>query len=158
MRVLGLDVATCTGFALMDSPNKLIEYGTIKLKSKDNYRVRFKKLRLAILLLIDKFKPDLVVLETALIMGGKRHFTAGKTIAYLNNLRGIVLELVPDEVGLESVNVRTARKQVLRNGKLTKEQTFHLIVSLFTLKDFEFKKHNDITDAILLAQYGIIKK
>jgi crossover junction endodeoxyribonuclease RuvC len=150
VKVLGLDIATCTGFAVITN-KKIIEIGKIKIPSKLEYRDRFQLFRSELVKLIDKHKPDAVALEG--VYSGKNR----KTTAFLNNLRGIAIEAVPKEVFFFSGQVKKVRKAVLDDGNLTKEEIFKWAVKKYKLKNLDFKKDNDITDAILLANWGILK-
>lgn len=149
MRILGLDIATSTGFSVLDG-EKLLVYGLIKLKPEEHIK-RFKQFRLNIKELIEVYKPDLVVIEAT--FSGKNP----KSTAYLNMLRGIALELMPPEVIVKTVPVSTARKDVLGKGKKhDKSEVFTWAVAKYKMKDLTLKKHNDITDSILISYWGFL--
>lgn len=149
VRVLGLDVATNTGYAILDTESdKLIAYGMIKLKPKHTYRDRFKNFRAEVLDLIDAHKVEAVSLE------GVYQGRNAKSTAYLNNLRGIVIELVPPTVDLLSAQVKKARKEALGYGGISKGEVYSWAISKYKIKD---KVSDDVTDAILLAKWAGLK-
>jgi Holliday junction resolvasome RuvABC endonuclease subunit len=152
MIILGLDIATTTGFSVLEN-DRIIEYGTIKLKSKLEHRFRFKDFREALLSILTTYKPDIVIIE-ATYSGRNR-----KTTAYLNMLRGIALECIPESSELITIAVSSARMDILGEGKKhDKLEVFHWIVNKFNLKNFVFKKHNDITDSILISFWAFLQK
>lgn len=145
MKVLGLDCATRTGFALLDDSG-IIDYGKIELNPKDPHLIRFVYFRKEIKKLVEKLCPDVVVIEDT-------YARNASTAAYLNRLCGIVIGVVPKSVTILIGRVSTMRSQVV--GKQSKEDVFNWAVSKYELSEFVFKKDNDITDAILLAFWGM---
>lgn len=158
MRVLALDIATTTGWAVIDAPEKLIACGSFKIKPKLKYRDRMKVFKENMLALIEKYSPTHVAIEDTFVGVNP------KTTALLNYMKGTCMISVPDHIELHSalaVKIRSVvlppKPKVKKEKKSTeiklkpKEVMFNYIVSKFKLKDMTFKKHNDITDAIGLA-------
>ena len=148
--IVGLDIATSTGVAVLDSNRELVSYTIIKLNSKEEYRLRFRYFRQELLKLFDEFKPEKVILEG--VYSGPNVVTT----AYLNNLRGIAIESVPCYSEFISVYPSSARKIVLGKGRVSKQEVFKYIKTLYKLSDFKYTKHNDITDAIVLVLSKIV--
>jgi len=139
-----LDCATKTGFALLDDSG-IIEYGKIELNPKEPHLVRFVNFRSQIRELVEKLQPDVVVIEDTYAINVA-------TAAYLNRLCGIVIGTIPESIEIIIGRVSTMRSQIV--GKQSKEDVFEWALEVFELEDLVFKKDNDITDAVLLAEYG----
>jgi Holliday junction resolvasome RuvABC endonuclease subunit len=152
VKVLGLDIATTTGYACIDDDLIILKTGLIKLDSESSVRVKLKDFRWHLLELIEELKPDRIVLE-GVYLGPNP-----KNTAFLNNLRGVAIETIPMEAKFLSVYTSTVRKCFLSSGKASKQEAFEWAKQKYSLHDFEFKSHNDITDAILLAEYGLINE
>ena len=152
MRVLGLDVATKTGFAVLQDSD-IIDTGIIKLNSKHDYRTRLQCLRNSVLKLLEEHNPDVVALEAVYTTNNRQRQNV-KTVALLNQMRGVVVECIPQDIEVVDVYNRTAKKQVMGSGSCTKQQVFDWVVKVYKLKEFTFNKHNDITDAVLVALYA----
>lgn len=144
MRVLGLDIATSTGFGLLDD-DSLLAYGLLVIPSKATHRERFKIFRKELIKLYKISKPDLVVIEDTFV---KKNVAV---TSYLNQLRGIAIESIPVKSDFYSLKTSQARASLGKGKKYTKEDVFNCMVTKYKLKGFVFEEHNDITDAILLA-------
>lgn len=150
MYVLGLDVSTKTGWAILDSKSNLVDYGLIKLKSKD-LKERLDCLNLEIGKILSKHTINTVVIEAVY------HGPNPKTTALLNKLQGSVVSTLPSNISIKFTNATRARKEVLGKGKSYKKQdVYDWAIKKYKLKNFSFSTSNDITDAILLASYGLI--
>lgn len=169
-KILALDVATKTGYAYFHN-NELITHGVIELKSKDDHRKRFKDLRKEVKSIIGDLKPNIVILE-----GVYRDLNV-QTTALLNQYRGVVIEALPLAIKYHSVKTTQARAEVIpknykpkyklqnlidvKNNNLNKGlkkkekkiMAFNWVIEQYNLKDFSFEKDNDITDAIILANW-----
>ena len=151
MKVLGLDVATNTGYAVLENKSQIITKGLISLDTDKEHRNRFKDFRKRVLSLVKEHKPDLIILEA--VYSGPNPVTT----AYLNYLRGIVLECLPLKYEVRTEVLSKVKKGVLGVGKGTvkKKEVFEWVVEKHQLYDYKFSKHNDITDAIFLAEWGL---
>lgn len=154
MTILGLDIAQSTGWSIIDGKGNLLDYGIIKISLKGQAeldRLELKRFRSEYIALIVKYNPTLVVLESIFV--GPDPTKA----ATLNQQRGIVIEATDTEVLGEYLS--RVRKVILGAGKKhDKKEVFHWAVSKFSLPDFKWTKHNDITDSILLSFYGYLYK
>lgn len=151
INVLGLDISLSCGYAVISSTKELKTYGCIKIKVKD-LKARVDTLVNEVLKIVDQFHPVLIVIE-------QTYFgPSATTTALLNKFQGAVLSHIPSNILVIFVNASSARKTVLGKGKKhSKEDVFNWAVDQYKLKDLIFKKHNDITDAILLAHLGCLK-
>lgn len=147
--VLGLDISTKTGWGVVSSQRKLVATGLIHLKTKD-IKSRIDTLSTEVSEILRNYKIDKVVIEAVF------HGPNAKTTALLNQLQGAVISAIPPEVEIVFTNASSARKKVLGQGKKhTKNDVYNWAVKAFKLKQFTFTKHNDITDSILLAIFGL---
>lgn len=153
MIILALDLAGKTGYAVLDfksKKEKLLDKGVIKVNPKDDYRSRFLHLNYELKQLIHKVEPDLIVIE-------ELHSTRNaKTTMLLGMYLGVVFITIPKEIPIHTVNVISARQKVLKSlgRRVTKEDVFEWVTKRHSLKEFSFKKDNDITDAIFIAYHA----
>lgn len=146
--VLGLDIATTTGFAVLNEKT-VIKCGSFKLEDLD-HRSRFKYFRRNILKLVKEYKPNLVVIEETYVGPNV------KITAYLNMLKGICIECIPSKVKVKSEVVSKIRKEILGSGKKhTKQDVFRYVVNKFNIENLNIKKDLDVSDAILLSVWGL---
>ena len=154
MMILGLDIAQTTGYAIIKDKDTLIESGTIRIKLAGEPEIdksQFKTFRLAFLELIDKHKPDMIILESIFVGPDPRKS------ATLNQQRGVIIEATPTSIKLVGSYLSRVRMNVLGAGKKhDKREVFEWAVAKFKLKDFKFTKNNDETDAMLLAVWGFL--
>ena len=120
-KVLAFDVATTTGYALIDR-GELIDSGYFKLKDKD-YRLRFIQLFKQVRDLIKQHSPDLVVIEEV-------HSTRNvKTTILLAMYVGVSMLAVPEDFKLQTANLVSARYSILKGqGRVNKEDVFNWAV------------------------------
>lgn len=144
MRTLGLDIATVTGYSLLED-DILIEYGTLCLDKTKNTREKLIEFKKKLLKLIKELKPQQIVIENVYSSINIQ------TTQFLNMLRGIVICSIPIKIQIIGINASNARKIVLHKGNASKEEVFNYITLKYNLNNFVFKTHNDITDSILLV-------
>lgn len=154
MIILGIDPGTATtGFGLVkkDGNNfKCIDFGIISTSPKDPDSKRLQKIFKAILLICQKRKPDLAVVE-------KLYFFKNlKTAMPVAQARGVallaiqqkklkIIELTPLEVKMGICGYGRAEKQQVQ--KMVKE----------SLKLEKIPKPDDAADALALAICGALK-
>lgn len=101
--------------------------------------------------IVKQHSPSKVVIEDVY------HGVNPKTTAILNRLHGAVVVSFSSSTEVVVVGAATARKNVLGQGKThPKEEVFETMSKKYNLTDFIFKKNNDETDAILLAEFGLL--
>lgn len=93
MKILGLDIATNTGYCILND-GKLETYGMINLLSEMNILQRISFFENNIIKLLDEYKPDYVAIED-LIMG----ISGVKVLSYLARLSGVALSCCYKKVG-----------------------------------------------------------
>jgi len=149
MRVLGADIATRSGFAVIED-GKLIYRETYSLREEASHRMRFKDFRSKVLRLLREYKPDAVSFETTYVGVNP------KGTAYLNMLRGIFIECSSHRMQLISDTVSKIRKETMGAGKkYTKLDVMEHVIRKYGIAlDKADKKSEDIADAILLAEWG----
>ena len=145
MKVLGIDQATHTGFAVVE-PGVLHVSGTQVLKGK--VEQRFSEFATWFRGMIKTHLPDLVVYE-------KPHFRG-----YDSTLSGVgliaLILMICHETGTACTGVHTAtlKKFATGYGKASKSMMTTMANRIEGL-DLKTKENNDEADAIHLALYGV---
>ena len=85
MKALGLDIATLTGWSLIED-GKLIDYGTIQINSQMDLPQRLHYFHLELTRVLERIQPDWCFVEDV-ILG----ISGAKTLAYLGRLNGVAL-------------------------------------------------------------------
>lgn len=138
--ILSLDIsAVSTGWTFSVKDN-LKDYGIIKTNPKSGRAERLSAFKKEIEKQLYKYKPSYVVVENGYL--GRNV----KTLKVLCEFAGVAKACCMDMLGVEPfiMNVNTTHSHF---GTKKKEDLFNIIVDLYSLKGFEFKKHNDVTDA-----------
>lgn len=153
MRYLALDLAyRKVGWAVMEPrrkfkhiPLKLIDKGIVTVPKDPPMYDNLVYLYDSIRALIKKYKPDIIVLEDTFL--GRNADTAAK----LNVSKGMALACIYSSASREPT---CATAQAVRSclGLKSKEEVFNHYCSLYNIEN-NFKKYNDITDAIALCYY-----
>lgn len=167
MRILGLDISTsCTGFAIVNEKNNLIEYGAWDMKNKKKFPDIFEKAEY-IGNELSKLNVDHIFIEQNLFMF-QQGASSAKVLNQLSKFNGMVsilcyyyLKIKP-----EYISSGTARK--LNNIKISKGSKAKNVV-IEHLLDFEpsfvvdytakgniAPKFYDMADAIVIAKAGCI--
>ena len=146
MKILGLDVSTkSTGwFVTRRSCGKIVPDEDLSFGEK---LVFFRK---ELDKLLRKYKPDVVVIEDAYYRPG---FGSIHTLKALTKFTGVAIELCSSYgVDVEIITATAARKHCCgaHKGKFGKQEVFDFFVEKFDL-DWNYTKHNDITDAMALS-------
>jgi Holliday junction resolvasome RuvABC endonuclease subunit len=100
--------------------------------------------------LIIKYKPDVAVLEDAYYRPGWGSIYTLKSLSWF---AGVVLEVSgTHNVPVEIMTATQARKWCCGDqpGEFKKQEVFDFFVKKYKLVGWEFKTHNDITDAMAL--------
>lgn len=142
MRIMGIDGSlSCTGVAVVED-NEVLYMDGIASNSKDDLKDRIYLLQRTIKKLIDKYKPQVIVIEDVFM------YMNGKTVIDLARLNGALLALCA-ELGVKVILYppATHKKITTGSGKATKE---------FTIRKAE--EYFNITVPYLLTPKGSIKK
>lgn len=93
MKILGLDIATSTGWCLLED-DKLVKYGMINIPSEMNLFQRIKFFENNLIQILNDNNPDEVHIEDV-ILG----ISGAKTMAYLGRLNGVAISVCYNKVG-----------------------------------------------------------
>lgn len=93
MKILGLDIATSTGWCLLEN-DKLIKYGMINIPSEMNLFQRIKFFENNLNQILNDNNPDEIHIEDV-ILG----ISGAKTMAYLGRLNGVAISVCYNKVG-----------------------------------------------------------
>jgi crossover junction endodeoxyribonuclease RuvC len=152
MLILGIDPGTATtGFGLIeknpDEDFQILEWGLIETDKDTKPHVRLHEIHEQMLLIIDKFKPDILVMEKVFM------FNNAKTVIRVSQAQGVIL--------LASVNAgfdievfeyapQTIKKLITGSGRANKKEVEKHVLKILgeKLNDKELRDGN----------YNIIKK
>ena len=149
MRILGIDPGLgTTGYGIIDAEKdkfRLLEAGVIQTSSKNSIQERLKKIYRGINELIQKFRPNALVLEKLY-----SHYKHPVTALLMGHSRGVVC-LASGEKSIPLVNypAKRIRKAVTGNGNASKEQVQRMVQNILGLS--EMRVPNDVTDALAVA-------
>jgi len=150
--ILSLDVAAgSTGWSF-SVKTRLVDYGVIKTSPSLKRAKRLMKFREQLEKILRKYKPSHIVIENGYL---RRNVN---TLKILSEFAGVAKALCMGVLGIEPyiMNVNTTRSFFDAKGK---EEIFNKVIGFYDLK-FDFKKDNDITDAVsqsLCFYYKVIK-
>ena len=152
MRTLAFDLSSkSTGWAHFED-GTLIAYGLLKPTVKGEWGGRLDDYATLLRLLLLEINPTHVIIED--IYRGP----SAVTFKVLSFFHGVTYQIVKELLGIEPerLGVLSIRKQLADAGGVkscrTKEQAFFIMNQTFGEK-FDFKKDNDIVDALALT-YG----
>ena len=149
LTILGVDPGSrITGFGIVRVHNGKIEHinhGVILLDADQSFPVRMKELGSAFREVMEKYKPDQVVIEKIFL--GKNADSAFK----LGHARGVIMY----EAGLGNADVaeyatRSVKKGITGNGGSSKEDVQALLKVLLNIKTIN---RIDASDALAMACY-----
>lgn len=147
MKILSLDLSSVTTGYCVFNNGKLnkASCGTFKTNPKQTYGQRLFQFSEEIKSLIQKHKPDQIVIED--IFRGR----SVKTFKSLATFRGVAILTIFTLTGKDplSIMAAVARKTVGAGKK--KEEAFAFAKKKYKLTKYNFKEHNDIADAIILG-------
>ncbi len=147
MKILGLDVSTVsTGWFITKR-----SCGIIKPSKKLSFEEKLVFFRVELIKLLKKYKPEIVVIEDAYYRPG---FGNIHTLKQLVKFAGVAMEAAASlEIAVTILTASAARKNCCgkQEGRFKKEEVFKYFVEKYSLEDWTFNKHNDITDAMALA-------
>ena len=142
---------TTTWFALINKENSisLLDYGVLSTTPKIDLSIKLLEIWNDIKSLIDKFNPDLVVVE-------KLFFTTNlKTWIDVSHARWVVLyEIMKSGIEILEYTPLQVKKAITWNWKANKLQLQNAIKMLFSMDSIP--KPDDAADAIWLAYMGAL--
>ncbi|PGT10223.1 crossover junction endodeoxyribonuclease RuvC [Bacillus cereus] len=147
MYYLGLDPSTkCTGYCVMDEKHDIVEAGKIDIPTKgdEGDKILFQIERIEAL--FEKYDITKILCEDQF---SKLNID---TLKKLTRVSGTILYLAKKhKLEIELIYPTSWRKSFHGSGKAKKEDTFHKVVAIYEFENLEFKKDNDLTDAIGIA-------
>lgn len=149
MRIAGIDPGLhTTGYGLIDSQGfkiGLVEAGYIRTNPKEKIHGRLGHLHRAIGAIINKFNPEVMVLEKLYA-----HWRHPATAYALGQARGVIC-LAAKENNIELVEYAATRikKAIVGKGHASKMQVQRMIQHLFSLP--QVLAPADVSDALALA-------
>ncbi len=157
LKILSLDVSSIsTGFAVIEDGKVLDAYGLIEPNAKLEYGGRLLFFQDEVRKLIQLYKPNIVAIEN--IFKG-RNMTTFKS---LSMFRGVAVKTIYEEINKDPVNILAVEARSELNLDASKDKAFKQAIKKFKLKrfNFNFNKHNDIVDAIILglAIHSLLEK
>lgn len=150
MRVLGIDPGLAvTGYGLIDAGSSgkmaLVEAGTVRTSSGSNISTRLKELYNGLSAIIDKYSPEVLVLEKLY-----SHYKHPATSILMGHARGVICLLCGlKKIRLVNYPSTRIKKAITGSGHASKAQIQRMITKVLKLK--EPPEPVDITDALALA-------
>jgi Holliday junction resolvasome RuvABC endonuclease subunit len=143
MKILALDVSSkSTGWFITKK-----SCGIISPPPKESQENKLVYFRTEVYKLIEKYKPDVVVIEDTYFR------TNTHTLKVLSRFAGVAMEAAGSHnIKVEFITATQARKYCCgtQTGSFKKEEVFNYFVNKYNLSDWNFNDHNDITDAAAL--------
>lgn len=152
MTILALDLSsTNIGYAILNETGDLLDSGVIALSKfkKKSFPLEYIKIAYnSMSEIIQKNKPDKCIIEATFCRNVK-------TLKSLAMMRGVAMTscLNNDLFDISEVFPSEARKKVLGNGSLTKEEVFEILKKKYGEKIYN--KGYDLSDSILVGLTGI---
>ena len=149
MIILGIDpgLQLC-GYSVIESnaaTERLIEAGTLKTDDKANLADRLNQIAQDIILLLEKFNPEIVAVEELY-----SHYNHPKTAILMGHARGVILQHAAQAgAQVKSFAATRIKKSLTGNGRAKKEQMQRAIQSVLMLP--EIPEPADVADAIAVA-------
>lgn len=143
MKTLALDISTRSTGWFIDKEN----CGIIKIDTKLEFPKKLVLFRKELAVIIKEHKPKRIVMED---VHYRRGFSNIHTVKALSKFGGVATELAASKrIKTVLMTATAARKSLGLEGKVTKEDVFNYFNDEYGL-NWNFKEHNDITDAWML--------
>ena len=148
MRVMGIDPGSnCTGFGIVEEIKgdlHAVHWSSVRSTSKHTFSDRLKRIYDELVLAIEKFQPDVVVVEDLF------YATNVKTVIKLAQTRGVIL-LAAINCGIELAEYSPLeiKQSVVGYGRADKNQVRDMVTVLLKLK--EKPEPFDASDALAVA-------
>ena len=148
MRVMGIDPGSnCTGFGIVEEIKgdlHAVHWSSVRSTSKHTFPDRLKRIYDELVLAIEKFQPDVVVVEDLF------YATNVKTVIKLAQTRGVIL-LAAINCGIELAEYSPLeiKQSVVGYGRADKNQVRDMVTVLLKLK--EKPEPFDASDALAVA-------
>ncbi len=148
MRILGVDPGTLvTGFGILEengSGYKILDFGCVKLSSRDGFPKRLKKIYDELSIVIERHRPDEFAIEDLF------YAENAKVALKMGHARGVaILAAVNHQIPTAEYSPREVKMAVVGNGGASKQQVQKMIQHLFKLR--EPPEPIDASDALAVA-------
>ncbi len=148
MIILGVDPGVAvTGYALLDitkNSASTIDYGCIKTSRTTSFPLRLKAIYDGITQLIDKYCPQVIVLEEVFYVQNI------KTALKMGHVRAVtLLAAVNSDVLISEFSTREIKQSITGNGAASKQQVQRMVINLLNLSESSIPY--DVTDAMAAA-------
>ena len=151
MVIVGIDPGIrVTGFGVIKKNGKLtvLSCGTITPPTKESMAERLKYLYQDAISIIDKYKPDLLAIESTF------HQKNVRSALILGQAKGsILLAAANSNVPTVEYAPRKVKAAVVGNGSATKEQVQYMVQRILKLNSMP--KQYDVSDALAIAYCGL---
>ena len=152
MRIIGIDPGIrATGFGIIEKDKKItvLSYGIINPPVKNTMAERLKYLYHDAKQLIEKYKPDILAIESTF------HQKNVRSALVLGQAKGsLLLAAANSEIPCKEYAPRKVKSAVVGNGAATKEQVQYMVKRI--LKINNLPKQYDVSDALAVAYCGLI--
>ena len=146
VRILGIDPGSrYTGYAVIDTVGgnaTVVEHGVVKLPPKQPVFERLKVLDTALRELVDRHRPDELVVEEVFAAHNVR------SALVLGQVRGVVVVAAGSHCPVFEYSARAVKKAVVGYGQADKDQVAQMVTALLRLPE---KPQQDAADALALA-------
>lgn len=152
MIILGIDVGLATtGWSILDKTPplinnvaKLVSYGAIVTKSKNEMSKRLQIIHEELQQIITTFKPDVMAIESLF------YFKNQKTIIGVSQARGVMLlTAAENNIQVFDYTPLQVKTSVSGYGRADKQQIQKMVTMIYKLK--EVPKPDDVADAIAVG-------
>lgn len=148
MRILGVDPGTMViGYGVVEKSNEsciTIDFGSLKLSSKDSFPLRLKKIYDAISAIIAQHHPDEFAIEDLFYAAN------AKVAIKMGHARGVaILAAVNHQLPTAEYSPREIKQSVVGNGAASKEQVQRMLKQLLHLDSAP--EPLDASDALAVA-------
>ncbi len=154
MVVLGVDPGSLnTGYGVIRQDTgtfSVLVCGVIRLHSRQSHAERIGEIYRELAAVIDEYRPDRVVLETAFLSRNVQ------SALKLGQVRGAVIALAMNwNLGLREYAPREVKSAVTGRGAASKEQVAYMVTKMLSLA--EPPKPFDVTDALAIAMCDLLR-
>lgn len=148
MRILGVDPGTMViGYGIVENDKGdccTIDFGSLKLSSKDSFPLRLKKIYDGISAIIVQHQPDEFAIEDLFYAAN------AKVAIKMGHARGVaILAAVNHQLPMSEYTPREIKQSVVGNGAASKEQVQRMIKQLLNLSSVP--EPLDASDALAVA-------
>lgn len=153
--ILGIDPGTnILGYGIIKTNStgiKAIQYGVMHLSQYSNHAIKLEKIYKRTLQLIKEYLPDEIAIEATFY--GKNV----QSMLKLGRVQGVVIAAgISRDIPVVEYAPRKIKQVVTGNGNASKEQVARMLINTlnltsFNLKEANFQKHFDATDALSVA-------